>query len=106
MLYEVITQASGALLRATPQVEGGSGAVALEAPRGTLIHHYGVDDTGRVVTADIITPTTINQVAIEAQLFADLCGGSPPEQLCQHAEEIVRAFDPCISCAVHSYNFV
>jgi len=91
---------SSALLQRTPHLESGVGAVALEAPRGTLIHHYGVDDGGRIAVADIITPTTINQVAIEEQLFADLAG-CPREQLKPRAEQIVRAFDPCISCAVH-----
>jgi len=89
------------LLQVTPQPQSGSGAIALEAPRGTLVHQYGVDDSGRIAQADIITPTTINQVAIEEQLYADLAQGVPSEQLKPRAEQIVRAFDPCISCAVH-----
>jgi len=89
------------LLQVTPQLQSGSGAIALEAPRGTLVHQYGVDDSGRIAQADIITPTTINQVAIEEQLYADLAEGVPHEQLKPRAEQIVRAFDPCISCAVH-----
>jgi len=89
------------LLQVTPRPQSGIGTIALEAPRGTLIHRYGVDDSGRIATADIITPTTINQVAIEEQLFADLSHDLPPAQLKPYAEQIVRAFDPCISCAVH-----
>jgi len=90
-----------ALLQVTPSRQSGHGTVALEAPRGTLIHHYRVDDGGRISAADIITPTTINQVAMVEQLHADLADGGPPEQLKSRAEQTVRAFDPCISCAVH-----
>jgi len=88
-------------LRMTPEPQSGIGTVALEAPRGTLIHQYGIDDDGRIATADIITPTTINQVAIEEQLYADLAHSTPPEHLELLAGQVVRAFDPCISCAVH-----
>ena len=78
MLYEVIT-----------------------APRGLLVHHYALDDQGRVAAADIVTPTAINQAAIEAQLLADLQGVAEETLLAERAARIVRAYDPCISCSVH-----
>jgi len=78
----------------------GSGTAVIEAPRGVLIHHYVVDDRGQITAADIVTPTAINQRAIEAQLLADL-QETPEAELDESAQRIVRAFDPCISCAVH-----
>lgn len=78
----------------------GIGTAVIEAPRGVLIHHYVVDDHGQITAADIVTPTAINQRAIEAQLLADL-QETPEPALPATAERIVRAFDPCISCAVH-----
>jgi len=83
-------------------VEGaGVGTAAMEAPRGLLIHHYLLDEWGRVVKADVVTPTAINQRIIARQLFADLAGIDQPVQLKEVAERVVRAYDPCISCAVH-----
>lgn len=82
------------------QLRSGIGTAVIEAPRGLLIHHYVVDDRGKIVAAEIVTPTAINQRAIEAQLFADLQGVAESE-IDSTAQRIVRAFDPCISCAVH-----
>ena len=79
----------------------GVGTAAFEAPRGLLIHHYVVDDWGQVAVADIITPTAINQLAMERQLFEDLAGIDDETALRSSAARIVRAYDPCISCAVH-----
>jgi coenzyme F420-reducing hydrogenase alpha subunit len=88
-------------LRVPVQPGLGIGTAAIEAPRGLLIHHYGLDDMGRVAAADIVTPTAINQAAMEAQLLADLDGVVDETELAARAERIVRAFDPCISCSVH-----
>jgi len=79
----------------------GVGTALVEAPRGLLVHHYVLDDLGRVVAADIVTPTAINQATIEAQLLHDLAGMTDVEAMKRQAAQIVRAFDPCISCAVH-----
>ena len=88
-------------LRVPVQPGPGIGTAAIEAPRGLLIHHYGLDDMGRVAAADIVTPTAINQAAMEAQLLADLEDVVDEAELAARAERIVRAFDPCISCSVH-----
>ncbi len=81
--------------------DGGMGTAAMEAPRGLLIHHYVLDEFGRVAIADIVTPTAVNQVAMELQLLEDLRGVIDEEELRRRAAWIIRAFDPCISCAVH-----
>ena len=80
---------------------GGTGTTAIEAPRGLLIHHYVVDEWGTVVAADIVTPTAINQRVMAVQLMADLADERDHDRLRDVAGRIVRAYDPCISCAVH-----
>ena len=83
------------------KTQGGIGTAATEAPRGLLIHHYVVDEWGTVVAADIVTPTAINQRVIAAQIMADLANEEDHDKLRNVTERIVRAYDPCISCAVH-----
>ena len=101
ILINEILAMSGAEVGSAPvPVRAGSGTAVIEAPRGILIHHYVVDDCGQIAAADIVTPTAINQRAIEAQLLADL-QDNPEAELDAAAQRIVRAFDPCISCAVH-----
>jgi sulfhydrogenase subunit alpha len=101
ILIRELLAMSGAEVGSVPvPVRAGRGTSVIEAPRGILIHHYVVDDRGQIVTADIVTPTAINQRAIEAQLLADL-QETPEAELDAAAQRIVRAFDPCISCAVH-----
>jgi len=81
----------------------GSGTAAIEAPRGVLIHSYRFDNRGICKSADIITPTVINHAAIERDLFemASYMTGSNDKELTVALEQLVRAYDPCISCAVH-----
>ena len=79
------------------------GSSVIEAPRGVLIHSYGFDSRGICTHADIITPTAINQAAIERDLLilATQMEGADDHQLTFALERLVRAYDPCISCAVH-----
>jgi len=82
----------------------GAGTAAIEAPRGALIHSYAFDASGRCRAADIVTPTAINQAAMEQDLLAlaQTMGGAADErELTAALERLVRAYDPCISCAVH-----
>jgi sulfhydrogenase subunit alpha len=88
-------------------VRAGRGVGAIEAPRGTLFHEYEIDDEGRVVNANVITPTAQNLANTEKDLrqAADdlLKTAETPtdEELELGLEMIVRAYDPCISCSVH-----
>lgn len=102
-LLETLLQADPAepLRTAARQTSGGVGTAVIEAPRGLLIHHYLVDEGGTVVAADIVTPTAINQRIMADQIMADLADEEDHDRLCRVAERIVRAYDPCISCAVH-----
>ena len=83
------------------QPRAGIGTEAIEAPRGLLVHHYVLDDLGRVVFSDIVTPTAINQATMETQLREDLADIGDEAELSRRAQCLVRAFDPCISCSVH-----
>jgi coenzyme F420-reducing hydrogenase alpha subunit len=91
----------GDLLTAPGPPQGGVGTAVMEAPRGLLVHHYVIDEWGYVAAADVVTPTAINQRAMQVQILADLAEETDPERMRPVVERIVRAFDPCISCAVH-----
>ena len=83
------------------KTQGGVGTAVMEAPRGLLVHHYVVDEWGTIVAADVVTPTAINQRVMSAQIMADLADEEDQTRLRDVTERIVRAYDPCISCAVH-----
>jgi NAD-reducing hydrogenase large subunit len=82
------------------------GVGMIEAPRGTLIHHYRVDENDLVVRANLIVSTTHNNQAMNeairqvARQYLD--GRKLTEGLLNHIEVAVRAFDPCLSCATHA----
>ncbi len=84
----------------------GRGVGVIEAPRGTLIHHYRVDEHDQVIRANLIVSTTHNNEAMNrsirevARRYLD--GRTLTEGLLNHIEVAVRAFDPCLSCATHA----
>jgi NAD-reducing hydrogenase large subunit len=84
----------------------GRGVGMIEAPRGTLIHHYRVDDDDQVVRANLIVSTTHNNQAMNeairqvARRYLD--GRKLTEGLLNHIEVAIRCFDPCLSCATHA----
>ncbi|MEY5097809.1 MAG: hypothetical protein RJA36_528 [Pseudomonadota bacterium] len=84
----------------------GEGVGVIEAPRGTLIHHYQVDDDGLVSMANLIVSTTHNNqamnVAVRAVAQQYLDGREITEGLLNHIEVAIRAYDPCLSCATHA----
>jgi NAD-reducing hydrogenase large subunit len=84
----------------------GRGVGVLEAPRGTLIHHYRVDEDDQVIRANLIVSTTHNNQAMNEAIRAVarkyLDGRELTEGLLNHIEVAVRAFDPCLSCATHA----
>ena len=85
---------------------GYEGVGVIEAPRGTLIHHYRVDENDLVTMCNLIVSTTHNNQAMNeavrkvAQQY--LHGHEVTEGLLNHIEVAVRAFDPCLSCATHA----
>jgi coenzyme F420-reducing hydrogenase alpha subunit len=81
----------------------GIAAWSTEAPRGLLHHRYEMDEQGHVVAAQIVPPTSQNQGAIEADLaaFAPSVLELPQVEAVHRLEMLIRAYDPCISCATH-----
>ena len=82
---------------------GGETGWGSEAPRGICWHHYDVDDNGHVIGAQIIAPTGQNQGMIEQDLsgFAPQVLSLPRTEATVRLEQLIRAYDPCISCATH-----
>jgi NAD-reducing hydrogenase large subunit len=82
------------------------GVGMIEAPRGTLIHHYRVNEDDQVVRANLIVATTHNNQAMNeairqvARRYLD--GRKLTEGLLNHIEVAIRCFDPCLSCATHA----
>jgi sulfhydrogenase subunit alpha len=81
----------------------GVAAWATEAPRGLLFHRYELDEGGRVRSAQIVPPTSQNQAAIEADLIvaAKEVLDLPHADATHRLEQMIRSYDPCISCATH-----
>jgi NAD-reducing hydrogenase large subunit len=83
----------------------GPGIAAIEAPRGTLIHHYEADAVGRVTYANLIVATTHNVGSLDRVVLETVKGVSREEALAEEtvrAMELgIRAHDPCLSCATH-----
>jgi len=78
----------------------------LEAPRGTLFHHYKVDKNDQVTMANLIVSTTNNNEPMNravTKVAEDyLSGVEITEGLLNHVEVAIRAYDPCLSCATHA----
>ncbi|NLX14299.1 MAG: Ni/Fe hydrogenase subunit alpha [Phycisphaerales bacterium] len=79
----------------------------IEAPRGTLFHHYRVDKNDQVVMGNLIVSTTSNNEpmnrAVQKVAEDHLSGQSElTEGLLNHVEVAIRAYDPCLSCATHA----
>ena len=84
----------------------GEGVGVIEAPRGTLIHHYKVNADDLVTMCNLIVSTTHNNQAMNEAVRAVareyLDGNELTEGLLNHVEVAIRAYDPCLSCATHA----
>ncbi|MBN1759742.1 MAG: Ni/Fe hydrogenase subunit alpha [Chitinispirillaceae bacterium] len=87
---------------ATPK----EGVGIVEAPRGTLIHHYETDDDGIITGANLIVATLNNSAAInmsvEKAARSLIHNGKVDDGLLNMVEMAFRAYDPCLSCATHA----
>lgn len=114
LIYESLLQALTSLeikelsrVKPNHDFKSSSGVGFVEAPRGLLIHYYELSPELRVVKADIVTPTVMFSKHIEASseaLVRDLMDSEEglDEVLVKRLiESLVRAYDPCIPCAVH-----
>jgi len=84
------------------------GVGASEAPRGTLFHHYRVDENGLLTWVNLLIATGQNNLAMNkamAQIARHFIKGVPiPEGVLNRLEAGIRAFDPCLSCSTHAFG--
>ena len=80
-----------------------------EAPRGSLFHHYRVNDQGLITAVNLIIATGQNNLAmnrtvlqIARDVLPDPVPASIPEALLNRIEAGIRCFDPCLSCSTHA----
>ncbi len=93
-------------VRAEARPNSPEGIGIAEAPRGTLIHHYRIDEQGLITWANLIIATGNNNLAINrsikqvAQRYVD--SERLTEGMLNRVEAVVRAYDPCLSCSTHA----
>jgi NAD-reducing hydrogenase large subunit len=78
----------------------------IEAPRGTLFHHYWTDENGKITKVNMIVATgnnnwaMCNSVDMVAKEFVD--ANNLTEGMLNRVEAAIRAYDPCLSCSTHA----
>jgi coenzyme F420-reducing hydrogenase alpha subunit len=89
----------------------GAAVGAVECPRGTLYHYYDLDEKGLVRAADLITPSAQNTQRIESDIrntvesrIAEVDDAARQSLLQADLETLVRAYDPCNTCATHAVS--
>jgi NAD-reducing hydrogenase large subunit len=96
----------GTSLRADFELGAGQGVGVVEAPRGTLYHHYVVDEKGNVERVNLIVATVHNNPGINLSVkeaVRQLIHGRQIDELVLNKVEMaIRAYDPCLSCATHT----
>ena len=82
------------------------GVGCCEAPRGTLIHHYRVDEQGLITWANLIIATGHNNLAMNRGILQAakhfVRSDKLSEGMLNRVEAVIRAFDPCLSCSTHA----
>jgi len=89
-----------------PTEKPDEGVGCVEAPRGTLTHHYWTDDRGILTRVNLIVGTTNNYAPIQLSVKTAARslihkGASVSEALLNKIEMAFRAYDPCFGCATH-----
>ncbi|OYT25949.1 MAG: hypothetical protein B6U95_08195, partial [Thermofilum sp. ex4484_82] len=100
-LVEKLIESQPSKNRVDFEIREGEGVAATEAPRGLLIHHYKINKHGKVEEANIITPTAQNLRNLQEDLkkYVPQILNLPRDKMTLEAEKLVRAYDPCVSCA-------
>lgn len=92
--------------RYTASLNNLEGVGCCEAPRGTLIHHYRVDEQGLITWANLIIATGHNNLAMNRGILQAakhfVRADKMSEGMLNRVEAVIRAFDPCLSCATHA----
>ena len=93
-------------VRTLPTATPREGVGVVEAPRGTLIHHYWSDAKGIIQKANLIVATQNNaariSMSVEKAAKGLVSGGTVSEGVLNMVEMAFRAYDPCLGCATHS----
>jgi len=93
-------------VRAKAGVNALEGVGMIEAPRGTLIHHYKVNEQGAIEWANLIVATGHNVLAMNRsiqQVSEHFVNGNKLEEgMLNRVSAVVRAYDPCLSCSTHA----
>jgi len=93
-------------VRTLPTAVPSEGVGIVEAPRGTLIHHYQTDARGLITKANLIVATQNNSarmaMGVEKAAKQLISGGRVPDGILNMVEMAFRAYDPCHGCATHS----
>ena len=93
-------------VRNLPTEKPSKGIGVVEAPRGTLFHHYETDEQGLIRKANLIVATQNNgariSMSVEKAARGLITGGEVPEGLLNMVEMAFRAYDPCFGCATHA----
>jgi NAD-reducing hydrogenase large subunit len=86
----------------------GEGVGVIEAPRGTLIHHYVAREDGRITKVNLVVATAHNKLAMNesvARVAQSLVsGGTIDEGQLNFVEMAIRCYDPCLSCSTHAFG--
>ncbi|MFX1250090.1 MAG: Ni/Fe hydrogenase subunit alpha [Promethearchaeota archaeon] len=97
---------TGTKLRTPVGSREGEGVGIIEAHRGTLFHHYVTNKKGILTDVNLIVATVGNNEAINRSVKTTakdlIVDGNPSEGLLNRLEMVVRAYDPCFSCATHT----
>jgi len=104
LLHDPDLQGQDLVVRGERREEG---VGIVEAPRGTLFHHYRVNQHDQITMANLIVSTTNNNEPMNRavqKVAEDHLSGVPAvtEGLLNHIEVAIRAYDPCLSCATHA----
>jgi NAD-reducing hydrogenase large subunit len=93
-------------VRAHAEPNSHEGIGFAEAPRGTLIHHYRIDDDGLITWVNLIIATGHNALAMNRGVLqaarAFVVGDRLREGMLNRVEAVIRTFDPCLSCSTHA----
>jgi F420-non-reducing hydrogenase large subunit len=93
-------------IRRIPTEKPKEGIGVVEAPRGTLIHHYKTDDRGVITMANLIVATQNNSartaMSVEKAAKGLISKGIVSDGILNEVEMAFRAYDPCHGCATHS----
>jgi len=93
-------------VRAIAKPNALEGVGAAEAPRGTLFHHYKIDEQGLIRWANLIIATGQNNLAMNKSVLQVakhfVKGEKITHGMLNRVEAVIRAYDPCLSCSTHA----